>query len=145
MPERVPAAVTDPGGLAERARPIRRRQASRTFQPGAVADHAPTGLLSLIPLGDTFRYYSVTGSVREETADNYRLSVSGLVDRPAPYSLADLKALPQTSLVQDFQCVTGWHVPAVHWAGVRLSDLLEQAGPARQAGGARVTAFCGTS
>jgi DMSO/TMAO reductase YedYZ molybdopterin-dependent catalytic subunit len=111
---------------------------------GAVADHDPTGLLSLIPLGDTFRYYSVTGSVREETAGNYRLNVSGLVDHPATYSLSDLKALPQTSLIQDFQCVTGWHVPAVHWAGVRLSVLLERAAPARQAGAVQFTSFDGT-
>jgi DMSO/TMAO reductase YedYZ molybdopterin-dependent catalytic subunit len=111
---------------------------------GAIADHDPTGLLSLIPLGDTFRYYSVTGSVREETADNYRLNVSGLVDHPATYSMSDLKALPQTSLIQDFQCVTGWHVPGVHWAGVRLSVLLEKAAPAKQARAVLFTSFDGT-
>jgi DMSO/TMAO reductase YedYZ molybdopterin-dependent catalytic subunit len=111
---------------------------------GPVADHDPTGLLSLIPLGDTFRYYSVTGSVREETADNYRLDVSGLVDRPANYSISDLKALPQTSLIQDFQCVTGWHVPGVHWGGVQLSVLLERAAPAKQARAVRFTSFDGT-
>ena len=111
---------------------------------GPIADHDPTGLLSLIPLGDTFRYYSVTGSVREETADNYRLNVSGLVDHPATYSISDLKALPQTSLIQDFQCVTGWHVPGVHWAGVRLSVLLEKAAPAKQARAVRFTSFDGT-
>jgi DMSO/TMAO reductase YedYZ molybdopterin-dependent catalytic subunit len=111
---------------------------------GAVADHDPTGLLSLIPLGDAFRYYSVTGSVRQETADNYRLNVSGLVDHPAAYSIADLKALPQTSFIQDFQCVTGWRVPAVHWAGVQLSVLLEKAAPARQARAVHFTSFDGT-
>ncbi len=96
-----------------------------------VAGHDPTGLLSLLPLGDAFRYYSVTGSVRVETAEDYRLNVSGLVGHPATYSVPDLKALPQTSLIQDFQCVTGWHVPAVHWAGVQLSVLLDTAGRAR--------------
>ncbi|HEX4831781.1 MAG TPA: molybdopterin-dependent oxidoreductase [Trebonia sp.] len=111
---------------------------------GAVADHDPTGLLSLIPLGDTFRYYSVTGSVRRETADDYRLNVSGLVDHPATYSMSDLKALPRTSLVQDFQCVTGWRVPGVHWVGVRLSALLEQAAPAKQARAVQFTSFDGT-
>jgi len=111
---------------------------------GPIADHDPTGLLSLIPLGDTFRYYSVTGSVRTETADNYRLNVSGLVDHPATYSISDLKALPQTSLIQDFQCVTGWHVPQVHWAGVQLSVLLEKAAPAKQARAVRFTSFDGT-
>jgi DMSO/TMAO reductase YedYZ molybdopterin-dependent catalytic subunit len=111
---------------------------------GPVAEYDPTGLLSLIPLGDTFRYYSVTGSVRAETAGDYRLTVSGLVDRPAAYSLPDLQALPQTALVQDFQCVTGWHVPGVHWAGVRLSDLLEQAAPSPQARAVLFTSFDGT-
>ena len=111
---------------------------------GAVADHDPTGLLSLIPLGDTFRYYSVTGSVPNETADDYRLSVSGLVGHPATYSVSDLRALPQTSLTQDFQCVTGWRVPAVHWAGVPLSILLEKAAPARQARAVLFTSFDGT-
>ncbi len=111
---------------------------------GAIADHDPTGLLSLIPLGDTFRYYSVTGSVPVETADNYRLNVSGLVDHPAAYSLADLQALPQTALIQDFQCVTGWHVPQVHWVGVRLSVLLEKAAPARQARAVLFRSFDGT-
>ena len=111
---------------------------------GPVADRDPTGLLSLIPLGDTFRYYSVTGPVPAETADSYQLNVSGLVDRPATYSLADLKALPQTSLTQDFQCVTGWHVPGVHWVGVQLSVLLEKAGPAGEARAVRFTSFDGT-
>jgi DMSO/TMAO reductase YedYZ molybdopterin-dependent catalytic subunit len=111
---------------------------------GPIADHDPTGLLQLIPLGDTFRYYSVTGSVREETADNYRLNVSGLVGHQASYSIADLRALPQTSLIQDFQCVTGWHVPGVHWAGVQLSVLLDQAAPAKEAGAVQFTSFDGT-
>jgi DMSO/TMAO reductase YedYZ molybdopterin-dependent catalytic subunit len=110
---------------------------------GPVADRDPTGLLSLIPLGDTFRYYSVTGPVRAETAGDYRLNVSGLVENPAAYSIADLRALPQTSLTRDFQCVTGWYVPEVHWVGVRLSVLLERAAPARRAGAVLFTSFDG--
>ncbi len=109
-----------------------------------VAGHDPTGLLSLIPLGDTFRYYSVTGPVPEETADNYRLNISGLVGHPATYSVQDLKALPQTSLIQDFQCVTGWQVPAVHWVGVQLSVLLDMAAPAKRARAVLFTSFDGT-
>ena len=111
---------------------------------GPIAQDDPTGLLGLIPLGDTFRYYSVTGSVRTETASTYRLRVSGLVDKPATYSLGSLRALPRTTLVQSFQCVTGWHVPDVHWAGVRLSHLLELAGPTSKARAVRFRSFDGT-
>ena len=88
----------------------------------------PTGLTSLLPLGDTFRFYSVTGSVPTRDATSYRLAVSGLVDHPTSFTFADLQGLPQTELVRDFQCVTGWRVPQVHWSGVRLSTILDQAG-----------------
>jgi DMSO/TMAO reductase YedYZ molybdopterin-dependent catalytic subunit len=109
-----------------------------------VENRDPTGLLSLLPLGDTFRFYSVTGSVPERTAVDYRLAVSGLVGRPASYSLADLEALPRTDLVRDFQCVTGWRVPEVHWSGVALSVLLDRAGPLPDAAAIRFRSFDGT-
>ena len=95
----------------------------------------PTGLTSLVPLGDTWRYYSVTGAVAPRDAASYTLKVSGLVHRPATYSLADLEALPQKSFTDTFQCVTGWRVPDVSWTGVRLADLLDrQPRPARRSG-----------
>ncbi|CCH86771.1 Oxidoreductase molybdopterin binding [Modestobacter italicus] len=104
----------------------------------------PTGLSSLLPLGNTFRYYSVTGAVDEQDAGEYRLSVSGLVGTPGRHTLADLQAMPQTQLVRDFQCVTGWRVPDVPWAGVRLGHLLDLAAPDPTATAVRLTSFDGT-
>jgi DMSO/TMAO reductase YedYZ molybdopterin-dependent catalytic subunit len=104
----------------------------------------PTGLLSLFPLGASFRFYSVTGSVPTRTAESYRLTVGGLVEHAATYRLADLQAMPQTTLVRDFQCVTGWRVLDVHWAGVRLADLLDLAGPRADATAVRFYSFDGT-
>jgi DMSO/TMAO reductase YedYZ molybdopterin-dependent catalytic subunit len=104
----------------------------------------PTGLIALFPLGNAFRFYSVTGSVPTRTADSYRLTVSGLVEHVATYRVADLQAMPQTRLVGDFQCVTGWRVLDVHWAGVRLSELLERAGPMPAATAVRFYSFDGT-
>jgi DMSO/TMAO reductase YedYZ molybdopterin-dependent catalytic subunit len=106
--------------------------------------HDPTGLTGLLPLGATFRYYSVTGSVPTMTAATYRLSVSGEVAQPATYTLADLQAMPQTDFVKDFQCVTGWRVPQVAWGGVRLSTLLERAAPTSQAKAVAFRSFDGT-
>ena len=103
----------------------------------------PTGFTSLVPLGNTWRYYSVTGSVTPRAASAYTLKVSGLVDRPATYSFADLQALPQLSFTDTFQCVTGWHVPDVPWTGVRLSDLLDRATPTSDAVGVRMRSFDG--
>src|SRR6476659_5606366 len=104
----------------------------------------PTGLTSLLPVGDTFRFYSVTGSVPTRDAASYRLTVGGLVDRPITLTLADLQAMPQTSLVRDFQCVTGWRVPQVHWSGVQLSRLLDHAGVQAEGRALRLTSFDGT-
>jgi DMSO/TMAO reductase YedYZ molybdopterin-dependent catalytic subunit len=84
-----------------------------------------SGVASLLPGGDNFEIYSVSGTFPEIAPDAYRLSVSGLVHRPRTFTLADLESLPSVSMVKEFQCVTGWRVPGVHWQGVRLGDLLD--------------------
>ena len=106
--------------------------------------HDATGLSSLLPIGETFRFYSVTGSVPTRTAADYRLDVTGLVGRPASHTLADLQAMPQASLVSDFHCVTGWRVPDVHWTGVPLSAVLDLAEPSPAATAVRFHSFDGT-
>jgi DMSO/TMAO reductase YedYZ molybdopterin-dependent catalytic subunit len=104
----------------------------------------PTGLLGLFPLGDTFRFYSVTGSVPKRSAASYRLDVSGLVAKPATFTFAELQAMPQSAFVRDFQCVTGWRVPQVHWSGVELSSVLDRALPTGDATAVRFYSFDGT-
>lgn len=104
----------------------------------------PTGLIGLFPLGDTFRFYSVVGSVPRRTAATYRLAVTGLVTHTSTYTLADLQAMPQTSFVRNFQCVTGWRVPDVRWSGVPLSVVLDRAAPTAGATAVRFSSFDGT-
>lgn len=108
------------------------------------ADRDPTGLTGLLPNGGGFRYYSVAASVPRKDARSYRLTVDGLVHRSATYTLADLEALPQTRLVRDVQCVTGWRVPGTPFEGVRLSRLLDAAGVRPTARAVRFTCFDGT-
>jgi DMSO/TMAO reductase YedYZ molybdopterin-dependent catalytic subunit len=111
---------------------------------GSVAGEDPTGLTGLLPNGGGFRYYSVAASVPHRSAADYRLTVDGLVDRPRGYTLAELRALPQTRLVKDVQCVTGWRVPGTPFQGVRLADLLDAAGVRPSAKAIRFTCFDGT-
>jgi DMSO/TMAO reductase YedYZ molybdopterin-dependent catalytic subunit len=73
----------------------------------------------------------VTSGFPEDPPD-YHLVLDGLVDKPLSLTVADLEAMPPTKLVRDFQCVTGWRVPGVHWTGVQLGHLLDRAGVAPQ-------------
>ena len=87
-----------------------------------------SGLASLLPGGDHFRIYSVTGSYPRIPTKKYQLEIGGLVDKPMTLSFDDLRALPSIEMVKAFQCVTGWRVPNVSWKGVQLSHLLSMAG-----------------
>lgn len=101
------------------------------------------GLAALIPGANRFRLYTVTGGFPTINEDRYSLSVGGLVERPMRLSYGDLQALPRTELDRDFQCVTGWRVPDVHWAGVLLSDIITRARPSAEAGAVEFTCYDG--
>lgn len=109
-----------------------------------VGSKDPTGVTGLLPGGGGFRFYNVAGSVPRRRESDYRLTVSGLVANTASYTLADLRRMPQTRLVRDVQCVTGWRVAATPWEGVRLSHLLELAAVRDEATAVRFTCFDGT-
>lgn len=87
-----------------------------------------SGLGGLLPGGDRFRIYTITGTLPKIKDRDCRLKVSGLVDHPKTFTLTDLQAMPVTSFTKPFQCVTGWRVPNVAWEGVLLSDILATVG-----------------
>jgi DMSO/TMAO reductase YedYZ molybdopterin-dependent catalytic subunit len=97
------------------------------LQPVAARDR--TGLTGLLPATGRFRIYTVTGTLPSRSAEEYRLTVDGHVDRPTVLDITDVRErLPQTALTRDFQCVTGWRVEDVPWRGVKLADILDEAG-----------------
>jgi DMSO/TMAO reductase YedYZ molybdopterin-dependent catalytic subunit len=108
-----------------------------------VTANDPTGLSSFVPTSGRFRIYSVTGGFPERSRQDYRLAVDGMVDRPLDLSLADVLARPQRELTLDFQCVTGWRVQDVRWKGVRVADLLDEAGVSAGATHLRIWSFDG--
>ena len=102
----------------------------------------PTGLTGLLP-GAYFRIYTVTDGYPSADPASYRLTVDGLVEKPFQISIAEMQAMPPTTLVRDFQCVTGWRVPNVHWQGVSVSALLDAAVPKPDAKALRLESFDG--
>ncbi len=107
-----------------------------------IASRDGTGFLSLFPVG-RFRIYTVTGKLHSRSDAEYRLNVGGFVASPVTLTLDELKAMPATRMTRDFQCVTGWRVRDVKWAGVRLADLLDKAGVKEGAQGVRFLSFDG--
>ncbi|NUP46791.1 MAG: molybdopterin-dependent oxidoreductase [Catenulispora sp.] len=103
----------------------------------------PTGLTGLLPNPGGFRYYSIVGSVPRKNDTNYELRIDGLVDKVKTYTLADLRALPQTRIVHDVQCTDGWRVENTPFEGVKLSDLLDDAGVAAAGKALQFTSFDG--
>ena len=68
----------------------------------------------------------------------FRLTISGLVDRPVSLSLAELKAMPSTELIAGFEC-SGNRRPLQglssngRWTGVQLRAVLDRAGVSAEA------------
>ena len=108
-----------------------------------VTNSSGGGIAALIPGAERFRIYTVTGNYPSISAKRYSLLVGGLVERPLLLSYNDLLALPRAQFTKDFQCVTGWRVPGVEWAGVLLRDVIDAAGPRPGAKAVEFTSYDG--
>lgn len=62
----------------------------------------------------------------------WKLEVDGLVEKPAAFSLAELRAMPSRTQITRHDCVEGWSVIG-KWKGVQLSHVLAQVRPTAKA------------
>jgi DMSO/TMAO reductase YedYZ molybdopterin-dependent catalytic subunit len=63
---------------------------------------------------------------------DWRLTVDGMVARPASFSLSDLRSFPARSQITHVACEEGWSYIA-EWTGVPLTHILDLAGAHAQA------------
>ena len=80
----------------------------------------------IAPPNDAFKQLQAGGFA------GWRLAVDGMVERPASFSMAQLKAYPSRSQITMVQCEEGWSYIA-EWSGVPLSHVLGMVGTAPQA------------
>lgn len=78
------------------------------------------------PLTDAFKHLQSGGFA------DWRLTVDGLVDRPASFSLAQLKSYPCHSQITQLACEEGWSYIA-EWIGTPLLHVLDAVGTQPQA------------
>jgi len=97
---------------------------AQLFDPDRLAPTYPASMILRPPKFNA--YYDVT-DVKPVNGATWRLDVSGLVADKRPWTLQDLQALPQTSMVIKHICVEGWSYIG-GWTGATLRTFLEHVG-----------------
>lgn len=88
---------------------------------------APTYPESMITRPFPFNAYYGEDEVRSVDGDAWRLELSGLITERKPWTLAQLRALPQQAQVTRHICVEGWSAIG-KWGGVPFSHFLRLVG-----------------
>jgi len=101
--DRVQAALFDPNRLAA------------TFPASAITKPFP------------FNAYYGEDEIREVDPQTWRLELAGDITDKRPWSLAELRRLPQEGQITRHICVEGWSAIG-QWSGVPLRDFLHRVG-----------------
>nr|WP_244198832.1 molybdopterin-dependent oxidoreductase [Janthinobacterium svalbardensis] len=88
---------------------------------------APTYPDSMITRPFPFNAYYGEDEVEEVDGDAWRLELSGLIADKKPWSLPQLRALPQETQITRHICVEGWSAIG-RWGGVPFSHFLKRVG-----------------
>ena len=94
------------------------------FDPGHLA---PTYPASMILRPPKFNAYYDVMDVKPVDAATWKLELSGLIADKRPWTLPDLQAMPQRSMVIKHVCVEGWDYIG-GWTGVPFRTFLERVG-----------------
>jgi DMSO/TMAO reductase YedYZ molybdopterin-dependent catalytic subunit len=103
---------------------LTRHSLAREFGPSQISKRPLAN--EIPPLKDNFKRLQAGGFA------DWRLSVAGMVDRPASFSLAQLKSYPSRTQITQLACEEGWSYIA-EWIGVPLSHVLDVVGIHSQA------------
>jgi DMSO/TMAO reductase YedYZ molybdopterin-dependent catalytic subunit len=107
--------------------------AQRLLARHSLAREFPRSMISKVPfanstppLNDAFK------RLQGGAFADWRLSIDGMVARPASYSLADLRSFPVRSQITEVVCEEGWSYVA-EWIGTPLFEVLKASGVLPQA------------
>ena len=96
----------------------------------------PVALATRVSTVNDFYVQTYSGEP-DPRADAWALRVEGLVDTPATFRLADIKALPAASQMRTLECignpVGGNQIGNINWKGALFTALMEKVGVKPQA------------
>ncbi|WP_369812173.1 molybdopterin-dependent oxidoreductase [Janthinobacterium sp. SUN211] len=119
--------VSDPSGIETALTAVSRfndRVQGWLFDPTKLA---PTYPDSMITRPFPFNAYYGEDEVEEVDGDAWRLELSGLIADRKPWTLPQLRALPQETQITRHICVEGWSAIG-KWGGVPFSHFLKRVG-----------------
>ena len=100
-------------------RVLTRHSLAREFPQSKIS--RPPLANEMAPLNEAYKRLQAGGFA------DWRVAVDGLVERPASFSLAQLKSYPSRRQITMLQCEEGWSYIA-EWIGVPLSEVLDAVG-----------------
>jgi DMSO/TMAO reductase YedYZ molybdopterin-dependent catalytic subunit len=103
---------------------LTRHSLAREFNASQISK--PPFANAVDPLGEAFK------SLQAGAFADWRLTVDGMVVRPASLTLADIKGLPMRTQITHLACEEGWSYIA-EWTGAPLSYILGMVGTLPQA------------
>jgi DMSO/TMAO reductase YedYZ molybdopterin-dependent catalytic subunit len=103
---------------------LTRHSLAREFNRSQISN--PPFANEVAPLGQTFRF------LQERGFADWRLTIDGMVARPASFSIDEISGFPRRSQITHLACEEGWSYIA-EWIGVPLSHVLDIVGTLPQA------------
>lgn len=103
---------------------LTRHSLAREFSRSQISN--PPFANDIAPLNEAYKRLQAGGFA------DWRLTVDGMVDRPASFSLDQLKSYPRRSQITHLACEEGWSYIA-EWIGVPLLHVLDAVGVQPQA------------
>jgi DMSO/TMAO reductase YedYZ molybdopterin-dependent catalytic subunit len=103
------------------------------FSQGAPPPYQPQAVNG-IPITSNDNFYTVAYRDDEppQIPPNWKLALTGQVDRPVSLSLDDIKAMAPVTQMRTLECISnpvgGDLISNAEWKGIRLKDLLANAG-----------------
>lgn len=121
-------------GFLQKANDLTYHVQRSVIRDGALArEYAPSEIRQgQRPNGSTDPQTDEYLSLQANQFRDFRLAFTGLFDRPARYSLDELRNMPSRTQITRHDCVEGWSCIA-KWTGVPLRQVLDEIGVKSQA------------
>ncbi|HSE57682.1 MAG TPA: molybdopterin-dependent oxidoreductase [Nitrospiraceae bacterium] len=115
--------------LGKTERVTDRVQRALTPKAAMAKEYREADLSPVFPAnGNTDPNNRLYDALASEDFRNWRLMVTGLVEKPASFSQEELKALPSRTQITRHDCVEGWSAIG-KWTGVLLREIMELVQP----------------